>query len=124
MSLGIAIDKKSFAALKKNLKKFGKLGTDAIEEAILDATKNTHADAVRAVPVDKGRLKDSIHPVITRAKVITGEVSTNVLYSSYVEFGTQRQKAQPYLWPAFEVHSRMFETYANRAMQKAIERNW
>lgn len=49
-------------------------------------------------PVDTGRLRSSISfEVDTRA---TATVGTNVEYAPYVEYGTSRMAAQPYLRPA------------------------
>lgn len=53
-------------------------------------------------PVDTGRLRNSItHRREGEAEVI----GTNVEYAPYVEMGTQRTKAQPYLWPAAKNHA-------------------
>ena len=58
-------------------------------------------------PVDTGRLRNSI-----THKVDIGEqaayIGTNVEYAPYVELGTSRQKAQPYLKPAAENHAQEY----------------
>jgi HK97 gp10 family phage protein len=52
-------------------------------------------------PVDTGRLQASIDYVIVRdAKGLVGYVGSNVEYAIYVELGTWRTSAQPYLRPA------------------------
>lgn len=50
-------------------------------------------------PVDTGNLRDSIKYRVdeSEAAVIIG---TNVEYAPYVEFGTAKMQAQPYLRPA------------------------
>ena len=57
--------------------------------------------AKKACPVDTGRLRSSISHA---SDVGAGEVyiGTNVEYAAYVEFGTRRQKAQPYLRAALQ----------------------
>lgn len=57
-------------------------------------------DAVRAAPVDTGRLRQSIGV----QKIGDGHyrVGTNVRYAPFVEFGTRRTRAQPFLRPALE----------------------
>lgn len=60
--------------------------------------------AKRLCPVDTGRLRNSI----THTVDIKGEaayIGTNVEYAPYVELGTSRQKAQPYLKPAAQDHA-------------------
>lgn len=53
-------------------------------------------------PVDTGRLRASISTsgLQRDARGAYIEVGTNVSYAPYVEFGTQRSPAQPYLRPA------------------------
>ncbi len=54
-----------------------------------------HAKAL--CPVDTGNLRNSITHTTDDDSAYIG---TNVEYAPYVEFGTSRQKAQPYLRPA------------------------
>ena len=54
-------------------------------------------------PVDTGRLVSSIkHGVISDEKC--AYIGTNVEYAAYVELGTSRMAAQPYLKPAVNDH--------------------
>lgn len=70
--------------------------------------------AKRLCPVDTGRLRNSI--THTRDKR-TAYIGTNVEYGPYVELGTSRQKAQPYLKPAVLDHvstyKRIFDSHFN-----------
>ena len=62
-------------------------------------------------PVDTGNLRNSI--THTSGEEQTEYIGTNVEYGPYVEMGTSRTKAQPYLKPAIEDHTdtykRIFE---------------
>ena len=54
-------------------------------------------------PVDTGRLRSSIRSSLEDvATRLRGEVLTDVDYAAYVELGTRRLAASPYLLPAFE----------------------
>lgn len=54
-------------------------------------------------PVDTGRLRNSItHTVDSGGKA--AYIGTNVEYAPYVEMGTSRMKAQPFLRPAAHDH--------------------
>lgn len=54
-------------------------------------------------PVDTGRLRNSItHEVAAGEGAVY--VGTNVEYAPYVELGTRRHSAQPFLKPAAEEH--------------------
>lgn len=55
--------------------------------------------AKRLCPVDTGRLRNSITHATDKDSAYVG---TNVEYAPYVELGTSRTRAQPYLRPAVE----------------------
>ena len=69
-------------------------------------------------PVDTGNLRNSITHTVDVADRKT-YVGTNVEYAAYVEMGTSKMKAQPYLKPAVVDHadeySRMVEYYLKNA---------
>ena len=59
-------------------------------------------------PVDTGRLRASItHEVHKNEEAVY--VGTNVEYAPYVEFGTSRMKAQPYIKPAATEHTEEYK---------------
>ena len=58
-------------------------------------------EAKSLCPVDTGRLRSSItSQVYTEEDTIVGVVGTDVEYAAFVEFGTSRASAQPFLVPA------------------------
>lgn len=57
--------------------------------------------AKKACPVDTGRLRNSISWAVLDDSVYIG---TNVEYAPYVELGTSRMEARPYLRPAVTDH--------------------
>lgn len=63
-------------------------------------------------PVDTGRLRNSLtHEVdMSQGAVFIG---TNVVYGPYVELGTKRQRAQPYLKPAVVDHMDEYKRILN-----------
>ena len=73
----------------------------ALEDAVLDIASEEIVDQARAiVPVDTGYLRSTIarEKVDDRKYIVKAEAE----YASYVEFGTSRMAAQPYLRPALE----------------------
>ena len=61
--------------------------------------------AKRACPVDTGRLHNSItHEVDGCGSGIKAIVGTNVEYAQYVEDGTYRMAARPYIKPSVSDH--------------------
>lgn len=73
------------------------------------------AGAKRVVPVDTGNLKNSLQTQMVSD--LEAEVGTVVEYGPYVEFGTSRQPAQPYLGPAAEAERGPFR----QAMSELVE---
>ncbi|NOZ27964.1 MAG: HK97 gp10 family phage protein [Chloroflexi bacterium] len=69
--------------------------------AVAKAAHDIEAHAKMVVPVDTGNLKNSIHTVI-EADGFRGVVATGVEYAPYVEYGTRRMGAKPYMTPAAE----------------------
>ena len=74
--------------------------------------------AQQKCPVDTGNLRASItHEVDAGGKAVY--VGTNVEYAPYVELGTSRQKAQPYLRPAATGHSSQYRQIVKKALGSA-----
>ena len=67
----------------------------SLEETIV----MVHVDAVQNVLVDSGRLKNSLTYVVDKLK-LEAEEYTNVEYAPFVELGTVKQAAQPFLQTA------------------------
>ena len=80
------------------------LSKKEIQNAVFESVKATATKvsnvAKQIVPVDTGRLKSSIQISNLVERPASAEVGTNVEYAPFVEFGTSRQRAQPYLRPA------------------------
>lgn len=85
---------KKFENASKNA---GNIAEDAVKELGTIAFKS----ARQIVPVDTGRLKTSIEVEFERQNLISkAEIGTDVPYAGYVEYGTSRQRAQPYMRPS------------------------
>ena len=83
----------------------------AIDKALEMCGLKAEGYAKMICPVDTGNLRNSI--THTSGEEQTEYIGTNVEYAPYVEMGTSRTKAQPYLRPAIEDHTdtykRIFE---------------
>ena len=74
----------------------------AAEKAALAVAKATHdveAQAKATVPMDTGALKNSITSTVSG---LSGEVAPHTEYALYVEAGTRKMAARPYMRPAAE----------------------
>jgi HK97 gp10 family phage protein len=75
---------------------------EAIQQGLLMCAVTCEGHAVGAAPVDTGRLRASItHEVAGH----TATIGTSVEYAPYVELGTSKMAAQPYLKPALADHT-------------------
>lgn len=72
------------------------------------------------VPVDTGRLRDSIRVnQVGRAKFTVGP-GDEVEYAEFVEYGTSVSPAQPYMRPALELARREFGRRVARTVRAEI----
>lgn len=71
--------------------------------------------AAERCPVDTGNLRGSIaHEVDVDGNAVY--IGTNVEYAPYVELGTSRQKAQPFLRPAASEHGAQYRQMLRNAL--------
>ena len=95
--------------------------TEAVKKAVADTVTKALTEAALIVegaaknlsPVDTGNLKGSITHAVGKDDA---RVGTNVEYAPYVEYGTSKMAAQPYLRPAVDnnieaIKKRMKEKY-------------
>lgn len=92
------IKKFGFDILNRKLEKINIEKT--IKNPLLKAAFQTEAFAKRLCPVDTGRLRSSIH--VEQISPTSIFVGTDVYYAGYVEFGTSKMQAQPFMRPAIE----------------------
>jgi HK97 gp10 family phage protein len=64
--------------------------------------------------VDTGRLRGSVSHAVDGYSVYIG---TNVEYAPYIEFGTSKQKARPYLKPAATEYPKTYRAIVERELK-------
>ena len=78
------------------------------------------ADATLRAPVDTGNLRSSItHKVVSDEEA---RVGTNVEYAPWVEGGTSKMAAQPFLRPALDNNKSRIEKMIGDVIGKAVKR--
>lgn len=80
---------------------------------------DVEADAKPRAPVDTGNLRNSIQAQSTGE--LSAEVNVGAEYGPYVEFGTHKMAAQPYLSPAVEAQRGSFEAAVKKVLETAGE---
>lgn len=83
-------------SLQKKLEKLAN-PEEVVNKALEKGCQLVENSAKDNCPVDTGQLRASITHEVSN---LQGVVGTNVEYASYVEFGTSKQRPQPYLFPA------------------------
>lgn len=107
--------------LKEKLKKIQKSASNNLEQALLTSALFVERDAKINVPVDTGRLRNSIsHETDFNSTNPSVEVGTNVEYAKHVEFGTSRQSAKPFLFPAYNQNKNKILKELAKAFQKGV----
>ena len=86
--------------------------TRALE--IIGGKAETYAKQI--CPVDTGRLRNSI--THAQQDLNTEVIGTNVYYAPFVELGTVRAKARPFLRPAAEDHGDEYMAIVEMEMRK------
>lgn len=66
-------------------------------------------------PVDTGRLRNSITHQTDETSTMVG---TNVEYAPYVELGTSRKAARPYIAPSIQNHMGEYRTIIESELRK------
>jgi HK97 gp10 family phage protein len=77
----------------------------AVSDSILDTAFKSQAVMQRLVPVDTGLLKSDIQIKVRKdnnREYIVDVGPMNVRYAMYVEYGTVRTRAQPFIRPAVD----------------------
>jgi len=81
---------------------------------IIGGVAESHAADI--CPVDTGTLRDSItHQPISPNEMAIG---TSIEYAPFVELGTRKMSARPYLRPAAENHSGEYRAIMERVLGK------
>jgi len=89
-------------------------------QVVRKASFDIEGQAKNRVPVDTGALKNSISTEF-EDNGLTGIIAPHMEYATFVEFGTKRMSAQPYMTPAAEAVMPAFVS-AMKAMLHEIGR--
>ena len=92
----LEIDARAFLS---SLDKYQEDVLEGLQKDIEKAALLLERRAKQNCPVDTGKLRASI---TTEIGNLEAEVGTNVEYAQSVEFGTSKQKAQPFMRPALD----------------------
>jgi HK97 gp10 family phage protein len=111
------LDVSELQDLSRDLKKGAAKVTKAAPLVVKKSALDIEADAKINSPVDTGLLMNSISSDI---EDLSAEIGPSTDYEEYVEHGTSKMVAQPYMLPAFEKHAPKFEAAMGKVAEKIL----
>lgn len=97
--------------------KYAKDTQSKIADVITKGVLSIERSAKGNCPVDTGNLRASINSSVEKGSDgVTGQVGTAVEYAQFVELGTKKQSAKPYLYPALKEHEQTIKTELAKAL--------
>lgn len=89
---------------------------EQIEKGLIAIGLVAESYAKERCPVDTGRLRNSISHAVDMSDN-SAYIGTNVEYAEYVELGSSRRKARPYLKPAATEHAAEYKALFEQALK-------
>jgi HK97 gp10 family phage protein len=90
---------------------------DQINAGLDEAGNEIVIYAQQIVPVRTGRLRNSITYTVADGQLI---IMATAPYAKYVEFGTRRMRAEPYIRPAIDVYMQAIVSSINEQVLDAF----
>ena len=118
--MGVTI--KGIGSLQAKLAKLDPLTRAGMVAGVYKAGLKVEGDAKMMAPVDTGALRNSITTSgRTTADGAQASVGTSLEYAPYVELGTSRASAQPYLQPSLQKNKRTAQQIVVSEIRKAFK---
>lgn len=118
MADGITVKLEGIEGLIRNVRSYQVITKEAIRIALVRGALQIELAAKEMCPVDTGRLRGSITTDKKYIQKFLVMIGTNVDYGPYVEFGTKKMDARPYLFPAYF----MFEGEIIKDIKKILDK--
>ena len=96
--------------------KFGREGKREVANITAANAKEIEAQAKRFAPVDTGKLQQSI--TAEKITLLAWIIEAFESYAVWVEFGTSKMSAQPFLRPAWKRQLRIYRRDLNKALER------
>jgi len=107
-------------ALRKAFSEAAVAISQGLEDGVAESAHALRDDAKRNAPVETGKLRDGIAAHVEGLKAEVAVFDLDAYYSQFVEFGTSKQPAQPFMLPAVEAERKRFVKRLNKAVKKRL----
>jgi len=101
LSIEISCYVKGIEEFQRAMRNFDSAMQRQVHRQLLSWAADVKALARQLVPVRTGYLRSTIYAKISEW---VAEIGAEATYGLFVEFGTRRMRAQPYLYPAIQQH--------------------
>jgi len=101
MSIEITCDVDGIEEFQAAMTRFNSAMQNQVHRFLTSWVADVKASAMRNVPVVTGHLRRTIYATI---KDWVAQVGAEATYALFVELGTRRMQARPYLYPAIQEH--------------------
>jgi len=116
MAIEISYDVEGVEEFKAAMESFDSGMQRYVHRQLADWAADVKALARQLVPVRTGHLRSSIYAKIQEW---VAEIGAEATYALFVEFGTRRMRAQPYLYPAIQEYLPQLESIICAAIDSA-----
>lgn len=115
----LSVEIRGIDSLRDRLRNLSPRVRRATEQAVAESGRAMERGMKRLAPVDTGTLRDSIRHRVEGTTVTAGP-GREVNYAIFVEFGTSRMAAQPYVRPVAEAERHLFPERVRLAVRGAV----
>lgn len=116
----MGIEARGLSSARRRLQRIADRVAGVTQEAIEEFADDVVTHMKGVVPIDTGVLRDSIEKKVEGDTVTVGP--RGVEYAEYVEYGTSRAPAQPYVRPTIQWAKQNGPKRIARRIEGAIER--
>lgn len=126
-SNSISLKTRGFDNLLENFDKIEDAIVNNSEEILMDAAEIFLEAAIEKAPTATKRLKESLEIKKLefekdKIRIGVGPVGEDIFYWFFVEFGTAKDAAQPFLRPAYDENKLAVQTEIAKNLKKVVER--
>ncbi len=115
---------RGFQQFQRNMKEIRDEMPQVLESGMQVGGMVIEREARRNAPYLTGNLRSSIHTVVrSERKDVRAYIGTNVEYAPYLEYGTSKMSARPFLRPALDSKAREALSQVVRVLNKFFERS-